>query len=111
MGSAVIEAGGKIGTDKPFRERAVKVGREPSDGARACHLFWEVDGVAAGVTGAGLPAGVAQQACPQHWQCPEPQHLRAVGAGDGATPVETAKTLCQTVTMLTKTARSAVAAL
>lgn len=65
----------------------------------------------AGSTGARLSVGFTQHACPQHWQCFEPQHLRTTGAVDVATPAETAKTLCQTVTTLTKTARSAVAAL
>jgi len=84
---------------------------ETDDGARACHSFWEVDGGAAGVTGARLSTGFAQQACPQHWQCLEPQHLRTTGEVDVTTLVEKAKTLCQTVTTLTKTARSTVAAL
>jgi hypothetical protein len=111
MGSAVIEAGGKVGSDKSFGEGAVKVNTEITDGARACHSVWEVGGGAKGVTGARLSAGIAQQARPQHWQCFEPQHLRTTGAADVAAPVETAKTLCQTVTTLTKMARSAVAAL
>ncbi len=111
MGSAVIEAGGKVGSDKSFGEGAVKVNTETTDGARACHSVWDEDGGAIGVTGARLSAGIAQQARPQHWQCFEPQHLRATGAANVATPAETAKTLCQTVTTLTKTARSAVAAL
>jgi hypothetical protein len=111
MGSAVIEAGRKVGTDKSFGKDAVKVRTETTDGARACHSVWEVDGGATGATGARLSSGIAQQARPQHWPCFEPQHWRTTGTVDVANPAETAKTLCQTVTTLTKTARSAVAAL
>jgi hypothetical protein len=111
MGSAIIEGDRKVGTDKSFGKGAVKVTRETTEGARACHSFWEAVGGMAGVTGARLSGGIAQQARPQHWQCFEPQHLRATGAADVATAAEKAKTVCQTVTTLTKTARSAVAAL
>jgi hypothetical protein len=58
-----------------------------------------------------LSEGIAQQDCPQQWQCFEPQHLCATGATTVAISVEAAKTLCQTVTKLTTTARSAVAPL
>ncbi|HZM05506.1 MAG TPA: hypothetical protein VFC44_21100 [Candidatus Saccharimonadales bacterium] len=92
-------------------KEAVAVSVETRDGAGACHSFCEGVGGAVGVTGARLSAGVAQQARPQHWQSFEPQHLRTTGAADVAAPAETAKTLCQTVTTLTRTARSTVAAL
>jgi hypothetical protein len=58
-----------------------------------------------------LSEGIAQQARPQQWQFFEPQHLCAAGATAAAISVETAKTLCQTVTKLTTTARSTVAPL
>ena len=111
MGSAVIEAGGKVGSDKALGEGAVKGSTWITDGAWTCHSFWEVDGGVVGVMGVRLSAGIAQQAPPQHLHSFEPQHLRARGAADVATPAEVAKTLCQTVTTLTKTARSAAAAL
>jgi hypothetical protein len=65
-------------------------------------------GGAAGVTGARLSTGIAQQARPQHIPRPDLQHLWAAGGAVVAPPVGIAKTLCQTVTMLTKTASSAV---
>jgi len=111
MGSAVIEAGRKVGTDESFGEGAVKAITETTNGANACQSFWEAEDGAAGVTGVRLSAGSAQQACPQHWQSFEPQHLRAAGAVDVATPVATAERLCHTVAKLTKTARSTIAAL
>jgi hypothetical protein len=111
MGIAVIAAGRKGGRDKSSGKDAVKVSAEATDGARACHSFCEALGGAAGGTGARLSAGFAQHARVQHLPSFKSQHLRARDAAGALTLIETAKTLCQTVTMLTKTARSAVAAL
>jgi hypothetical protein len=58
-----------------------------------------------------LSSGFAQQARPQHRQCFEPQHLLAAGAVFVATSFGMPKTLCQTVTKLTKTAKNTVATL
>jgi hypothetical protein len=111
MGSAVVEAQRRVGTDTSSEEGVIKVRAETTDGVRACHSFWEVLRGAAGATGARLSEGIAQQDCPQQWQCFEPQQLCAAGAPTVAISVETAKTLCQTVTKLTTTARSTVAPL
>jgi len=110
MGSAVIEGARKVGTDKSFGKGPGKVIPETTDGPTACHSFWEVDGGATGVTGARLSAGIVQQDWPRQWQALEPQHSRTTGEVDVTSPVETARTPCQTVKTLTKTAKSTVAA-
>jgi hypothetical protein len=108
MGSAVIEAQRKVATDKSSGEGGAKVSAATTDGAMACHSFCEVLGGAAGVTGVRLSAGLAQQARLQHLRFFKPQHLHTTGAVDAATPVGTAKMLCQPVVMATKMARTVV---
>jgi hypothetical protein len=111
MGSAVTEAGRKVEADKSSKEGAGKVSVETTDASGACHSFWEVDDGTAGDAGERLSTGFAQQAWPQHLPCFTPQQWHTAGAADVVIWAETAKTLCQTVTTLTRTASSAVAAL
>ena len=98
MGTAATKEEEENVLGKSSVDGAGNVGTKAAEAASACHSVWEVEGGAQGVTGARLSAGVAQQARPQHWQCFDPQHLRAIGTVDVATPTDPAITPCQEVT-------------